>query len=182
MIDVYKYAKENNVIKASAIPSLKVSENFFNQLKINTAVEIGTFWGITAAHFAQFANRVHTFDILDHLEKYKVWYELGVGSKISFHLIKGRDMVDNTFKDFQGTHTLTGKEKDIKTIIDSIDFDFAFIDGNHSYENVKADFELVKRCGRILFHDIVPEFKGIYKFAKEIGIKAVFYNVGYWEK
>lgn len=182
MIDVYKWAKENDVIFASAMPSLKVSEKFFRSLNINVAIEIGTFWGVTTAHIAQFVNRIHTFDILDHLKKYKVWYELGVGNKITFHLIKGRNIVNNTFKDFEGVHTLTGKEKDIKTILNTIDFDFAFIDGDHYYENVRADFELVKKCGRVLFHDTIPEFKGIHKFVNEIGIKTVFHNIGYWEK
>lgn len=180
-INVYKYAKENNVIKASAIPSLKTSEKFFRSLKIKVAVEIGTFWGITAAHIAQFANKVHTFDIIDHPEKYKVWNDLKVKDKISFHLVKSRDMVGNTFKDFEEIHKLTGKEVDIKTIIDTLEFDFAFIDGDHNYRNVKADFELVKKCGRVLFHDIIPEFEGVNKFVHEIGIKQIFHNIGYWE-
>ena len=183
MIDmkIYNYAKKNNLIKASAMPSLKTSEDFFRQLNINIAVEIGTFWGVTAAYIAQFANKVHTFDIIDHPEKYKVWNDLKVKDKISFHLVKSRDMVGDTFKDFEGIHKLTGKEVDIKTIIDIIEFDLAFVDGDHHYKNVKADFELVKKCGRVLFHDIIPEFQDINKFVKEIGIKQIFYNIGYWE-
>ena len=178
---MYKYAKENDLIKASAMPSLKASKDFFKSLNINVAVEIGTFWGITTAHIAQFANKVHTFDILDHSEKYRVWHEIGVSNKIFFHLIKSRDIIDNVFKDFEGRHTLTGKEENIKLIIDNLNFDFAFIDGDHYYENVKADFELVKKCGRVLFHDIIPEFTGIYKFVHEIGVKTIYHNVGYWE-
>lgn len=183
MIDmkIYNYAKKNNLIKASAMPSLKTSEDFFRQLNINIAIEIGTFWGISAAYIAQFANKVHTFDIIDHPQKYKVWDDLKVKNKVFFHLVKGRNIVNKTFKDFKGTHTLTGKEVDIKTILNTIDFDFAFIDGNHIYEDVKADFELVKKCGRVLFHDIIPEFEGVNKFVHEIGIKQIFYNVGYWE-
>lgn len=38
--------------------------------------------------------------------------------------------------------------------------DFLFIDGDHTYEGVKKDFEmyssLVRRGGLIAFHDIVP--------------------------
>lgn len=183
MIDtkIYNYAKKNNLIKASAMPSLKKSEDFFRQLNINIAVEIGTFWGITAAYIAQFANMVHTFDIVDHPQKYKVWRKFKVKDKISFHLVKSRDVIGNTFKDFEGTHTLAGKEIDIKTIIDTIEFDFAFIDGDHNYKNVKADFELVKKCGRVLFHDIIPEFYDVNKFVHEIGIKQIFHNIGYWE-
>jgi hypothetical protein len=32
-------------------------------------------------------------------------------------------------------------------------FDFAFIDGDHTFEGVKNDFSLVSKCGRVLFHD-----------------------------
>jgi len=181
MIDIYKWAIENNLIKASALPSLKVMKDFFCNLKINIAVEIGTFYGVSATCIARFANKVHTFDIIDHPEKDKVWSKFKVEDKISFHLIKGRNVVDNTFKDFEGIHTLTGKEGDIETILNTINFDFAFINGSHTYKDVKADFELVKKCGRVLFHDIDPEFVGVHRFTNEIGIKVICHNIGYWE-
>ena len=31
--------------------------------------------------------------------------------------------------------------------------DFAFVDGDHKYNEIALDFELVKKCGRVLFHD-----------------------------
>ena len=41
--------------------------------------------------------------------------------------------------------------------------DFLFIDGDHSYDGVKSDFEMysqmVRPGGMIAFHDIVPDFK-----------------------
>lgn len=41
-------------------------------------------------------------------------------------------------------------------------FDFLFIDGDHSYDGVKADYEmysaLVRPGGIVAFHDIVPDF------------------------
>jgi len=40
--------------------------------------------------------------------------------------------------------------------------DFLFIDGDHSYEGVKKDFEmyspLVRKGGIIAFHDIIPDY------------------------
>ena len=48
----------------------------------------------------------------------------------------------------------------IKNILDDGKVDFLFIDGDHTYEGVKRDFEmyspLVGRGGIIAFHDIVP--------------------------
>ena len=47
----------------------------------------------------------------------------------------------------------------VKTILDGRGIDFLFIDGDHTYEGVKMDFEmygpLVKEGGIIAFHDIV---------------------------
>jgi predicted O-methyltransferase YrrM len=46
------------------------------------------------------------------------------------------------------------------------ELDLLYLDGDHSYEGIKADFELyspfVKRGGMIVFHDIVPDFKTRY--------------------
>jgi len=45
--------------------------------------------------------------------------------------------------------------------------DLLFIDGSHLYEDVKKDFELfypwVNPGGFVLFHDVHPEFVGVYK-------------------
>lgn len=50
--------------------------------------------------------------------------------------------------------------KSVKMILKNKNLDFLFIDGDHSYEGVKKDFELyaplVKKNGLIAFHDIVP--------------------------
>ena len=48
---------------------------------------------------------------------------------------------------FKGTVSQNEKAIDIKYVLDRIKFDFAFIDANHNYNDVKADFELVKSCG-----------------------------------
>ena len=50
--------------------------------------------------------------------------------------------------------------KQVKAILGMTKLDFLFIDGDHTYEGVKKDFEmysvLVKQEGIIAFHDIVP--------------------------
>jgi predicted O-methyltransferase YrrM len=65
---------------------------------------------------------------------------------------------------------------EVKKILNGNQLDFLFIDGDHSYEGVKKDFEmyspLVKKGGVIAFHDIVfgPEENvgGVPKFWEEI--------------
>ena len=59
--DTYKYAKENKLQKASAIQNPEFRE-FFENVKIKTVVEIGTWKGISAAYMAQFAKTIFTFD------------------------------------------------------------------------------------------------------------------------
>jgi predicted O-methyltransferase YrrM len=48
----------------------------------------------------------------------------------------------------------------IKKILEGRKLDFLFIDGDHTYNGVKTDFEmcskLVKKGGIIAFHDTVP--------------------------
>ena len=48
----------------------------------------------------------------------------------------------------------------IREILDGDDLDFLFLDGDHTYEGVKQDFQmyspLVKPKGLIAFHDIAP--------------------------
>lgn len=180
MIDVCEYAIKNDLVKYSVIAD-KRFRNFWENVDFDVAVEIGTYKGLSTALIAQFARRVHTFDTVDYREKYRIWKELKVSRNISFYLIKSRTMGKDTFTSFAGTHIPTGKEADIKTILDKIKFDIAFIDGEHNYKNVKADFELVKKCGRVLFHDVDPQFVEVNKFVREIGTK-INGNIGYWEK
>jgi predicted O-methyltransferase YrrM len=73
------------------------------------------------------------------------------------------------------SHTMQTYEK-VQKIFGSGLVDFIFIDGDHSYDGVKRDFQLygklVRPGGMIAFHDILlrPEFPEIqvHKFWKEI--------------
>ncbi len=64
----------------------------------------------------------------------------------------------------------------VKNILNGKKADFILIDGDHSYEGVKKDFEmystLINENGVIAFHDIVPGHEkdagGVFKFWKEI--------------
>ena len=128
-------------------------------LKLGTVVEIGTFCGATAAYMAQFAKHVHTFDIRN-LYDLSTWRALGLADKIVFHHVKDR--------------------KEVRQIVKELEFDFAFVDGGHEYQDAKEDFEIVRKCGRVLFHDIEhPKFPGVSKFIDEIGAIRLDRN-GYW--
>ena len=172
MIDVYEYAKENNLVKFSAIPHLVELGDFFKDLKIDIAVDIGTCNGIATAYIAQFANKVYTFDIKERPVMHKVWDDLEVRDKIYFYVIKGRD--DNLSKDKRAI--------DMGGVLDNINFDFAFVDDGHSENDLEEDFKLVQRCGKVLFHDASKiYYPHIYKFMRRIGAKQLHDWLGYWE-
>jgi len=162
MINIYNWAKKYKVAGGSAIPDLKDADEFFKNLKINTAIEIGTAYGISTAYIAQHANKVYTFDIKTYPCRQLIWDNLNVDDKIIYYLIKGRE--------------------DIREQLRDINYNFAFIDARHETEEIEKDFTMVKKCGRVLFHDVNEErYPDNYEFLKEIGGNIIYNNLGYWE-
>jgi predicted O-methyltransferase YrrM len=52
------------------------------------------------------------------------------------------------------------------------EFDLVFIDGEHTYEGVRADLDnwgrRARAGGRILMHDVIPRFPGVQRAAREV--------------
>lgn len=104
-----------------------------------TVLEIGTYRGVAAAEMSRYCERVITIDLRygkleqngDAFDRHGFWESLGIDN-IEFHAVD-----DDTEK---------------KALVDALCFDFAFIDGAHD-ATIKNDFALVRRCGRVLFHD-----------------------------
>jgi len=170
-----KYARSNNMSGHSAIIDKEFRE-FFKNRDIKCIVEIGTYLGISAAYMAKFAEEVHTFDIIDYPGRNKVWKDLNLNN-VYFHLIKPR-VGSRNFEDRMPNNP---DAKDIKKVLKDIDFDFAFIDStHHDYIEVKSDFELVKSCGRVFFHDADPvDFPKVSQLIEEIGAERIG-GMAYW--
>ena len=139
-------------------------------------LEIGTAAGVSALIASDYS-KVITIDKYDFPTKYILWNSFGVSDKIQ--------------------PLLTPTEEEKKATIDKLDFDLAFIDAVHTYEGVKADFELVKRCGKVLFHDYMfpgSEFErnghwgdvvcGVKKFVDELPKDEVIIRepFAFWKK
>lgn len=152
----------------------EIIEEVMTRSPVKTAVEIGTFMGVTTAFMSQFCEMVYTVDLLDgavermEREGWKnnfyrgtMWEKMGVESKIWFQPVKCNH----------------SKERFLK----KVDFDFAFVDGGHGYDDVRFDFELVKRCGRVLLHDY-DKGKAVAQFVDDTGGFEIIDNFAYWEE
>lgn len=149
------------IFKHSAIDEHDTLQNALSRIgNSNCTVEIGTYYGLSTIVLGSWSKKIMTFDIVYHPEFGTVKRVFPGLQNIHHHVIKDRE--------------------DIAMDIHGLVFDFAFIDAVHDEENVRKDFEIVKSCGRVLFHDAnVP---GIKKFLTEI--KATIFGPndvwGYW--
>ena len=147
------------------------------ELKPKVVLEIGTAGGGTLFLFTRVADPEATIISIDlpggpFGGGYPMW-------KIPLYksFSKGKQRIYLIRKDSHDPQTL----KEVKKILGHEKVDLLFIDGDHSYEGVKKDFEtyspLVRKGGIIAFHDIVfgplenvggvPEFWNQIKYRYE---------------
>ncbi len=132
-----------------------------------TCLEIGTFHGISAVVLSQYFDRVIcvSWDDNPHdLIKHQIVEHLGIKN------IRFFDCKDEAEK---------------KALVDQLDFQFCYQDGNH-LRDTRSDFELVKRCGRVLFHEYWPLQPSVWNLVNELPqheiTRAQFDCLAYWER
>jgi len=133
------YKDDADVGDAMIVTALR-DEALFRRLlgevaPINVAVETGTNRGFATVVLEEFCREVHTFDIKDFPGRQRI-FDLFSAGRSTFHLI--------------------ANDAEKKRVLDTLQFDFAFLDGNHY--KVADDFEMVRHCGRVLFHDYTLGF------------------------
>jgi len=161
-----------DIVMSSAIEHTDFLLTFVNDLKPNGIIEIGTYNGISTAVFASITNHVYTYDIAYRGAEF-ILNLFGVREKVSL-CVAPQEQIDFELNVLQTCWGGYWKDK--------LAFDLAFIDGNHTYESVKHDFELVKFTKRVLFHDV--NYEPIKKFVvDELNVKILSFegNFGYWE-
>ena len=147
-----------------------VIEGLLEGGKYRRVLEIGTYRGVSSAYISQFCDRVITIDLVKgKLERDNQVFNRGkFWRALNIHNIDLRLVRSNSEK---------------AEVVSKEDFDFAFIDGDHSFEGVSVDFDLVKRCGAVLFHDYLPGndvarfVDGLKPAARQIDMFA-FWNAG----
>jgi len=169
----FAFTMGGGIIKPSQVTDEIISFlNFLSKLKPKYILEIGTASGGTMFLFTRVASEDATIISID-LPKgnfgggYPEWkiplFKSFALSQQKINLIRA------------DSHDMTTLKK-TKSILKDKRLDLLFIDGDHSYEGVKKDFEmyspLVKKGGIIAFHDIVPgperKVGGVPKFWTEI--------------
>jgi predicted O-methyltransferase YrrM len=145
------------IVESSKIFSMNQQEleilqllDLVKTLRPKRVMEIGTFRGGTLFLLSQFCGQNSKIISLDN--KYPPFYKSAMkkfssqGRRISFFEMDSHDSYSKILIE----RSLAGKK-----------IDFLFIDGDHSYEGTKKDFEmyspLVRSGGMIAFHDINPD-------------------------
>lgn len=105
-----------------------------NGVRGRRCVEIGTCKGLTAILLARRFDEVVTIDVVPDPERAAVAAAAGVGN------VRFVTVADNAAK---------------AAAIEALDFDCAYVDGDHA-RDTESDFALVRRCGRVLFHEHWP--------------------------
>lgn len=65
------------------------------------------------------------------------------------------------------------------TLVEPVKYDFVFIDGGHSYETVKHDYEMVKESKVILFDDY--QLPGVKQFIDELNCEKTIIGNDKWK-
>jgi len=132
-----------------------VIEKLLGGGKYRRVLEIGTYRGVSSAYMSQFVDSVHTIDLrrgkmeqdAQVFDRVRFWEALGITNCSLLIVESATEKAD--------------------VINGMVDFDFAFIDGDHDGEAPRIDFNLVKRCGAVLFHDCEGD-NGVTKLIKSL--------------
>lgn len=144
-------------------------ENFLQRIgaRGECCLEIGTFYGISAVVLSQYFDKVICVSVDNQRDRQK---KFDVVNFLHIRNIEFHDVENNAEKD---------------ALIKKLEFDFCYQDGDHT-RDTRADFELVKRCGRILFHEAwplqAPVWNLVNSLPKEEVTWAQYDALAYWNQ
>lgn len=133
-----------------------------NGVRGKTCFEIGTWNGLTAIVLSRFFDRVVTVDIAHNELKHEIIGHLGIKN------IRCFDVKNN---------------EDKAAVARQFDFDCAYLDGDHA-NDTQADFEIVRQCGRVLFHECWPWQKPVWDLVHQLPYQQVAHGgsgLAFWD-
>ena len=113
-------------------------------------VEIGTWKGLTALVLARRFAQVVSIDILPDPDREYLARAMGV------HNVRFVTMADNAEK---------------AALLSDLDYDLAYLDGDHEHDT-ESDFALVRRCGRVLFHEYWPAQPAVHGLVQQLSAES----------
>lgn len=184
-LKIYKILTQidrTDILRSSAVEKSDKFLRIVKQINPKIAVEIGTYKGVSTLILSSTCDKVFTFDIFYQKETELLWNIFNVRDKIEYYFCSNE--ANFNFSNKKALMEASQKYRyKIEEKIKKIEFDFAFIDSCHEYySEVEADFEMVKHCGCVLFHDNVKSFPGVYNFVKNIGAEKLEGVFALWRK
>lgn len=152
--------KHNKILAASKHIGIRQIDSewlnfiqFLDDTRPKTVLEIGSKWGGSAYTLAHFTTSLICIDIKDNI----------------------RNKIKNEIRKRCNLNFIVGNSRDVKTIesvkeildTNNLKLDLLFIDGDHTYEGARADFDnyskFVNTGGYVVLHDIVKSERYINK-------------------
>jgi hypothetical protein len=144
----------NFKIQQKKIEWISFIEEVSKNGKINFCLEIGCYDGGTTVFLSNFCNNLITIDQPNPARFDEFKYSYGESNKFGSEYLKSKC----DFNYISGNSHKIETIDSVKKILGDNKLDLLFIDGDHSYEGVKLDYEmyseLVKDNGYIAFHDV----------------------------
>jgi cephalosporin hydroxylase len=173
----------------SPVPVLQSEWEFKSLLRRYTqrnntkVVEVGSFYGGTLWYWIHFNENLKSLTSID--------YPIGPSDARYEEMLRCRAMWPEwtagiEFHDIQGDSHNSITVHRVKQLYPANDVDFLFIDGDHSYQGVKADFEnyspLVRPGGLVVLHDIsgLPEVRQYWQEIKPHHKTTEIFEPGGW--
>lgn len=164
------YGNYNSLLTTHAREPIKEVVDRVRDREPETVVEIGTWRGGSLYVWSR------CFETADHI------------ISIDINNVRHRRLFDHFNEEKQidfvlGESSTDETVKHVSRLLGDDTIDFLYIDGNHAYESVSADFEayrpLMSKNGIIGLDDVSESFPGVWKFYNEIESEYETEKVGY---